>query len=154
AARNLRFLLQRISETDEERALLTDALDGADSLNEVLPKLAELQAIKIRNRLRPGQPTVAIYFPSAAYREQAGNLAARLREGGGNAFTLIGTVCGDRYETGDWVYYGGHDLVRGMDWVDLFVVPTLMYGLPERARKLLLVHDIYDSPVGDDTEFR
>src|SRR6185503_9020657 len=72
AARNLRFLLRRISETEEEQALLADALAGANSLDEVLPKLAELQTIKIRNRLRPGQPTVAIYFPGGAYREQAG----------------------------------------------------------------------------------
>ena len=154
AVKNIRFLIDRVSRTPAEQSALAEELRAVNNLPGLLGLLAERQTARIQSYFLPGRPTVAIYFPSAAYREHAGQLAPRLRERGLNAFTLVGTVCDDRYEAGDQVFYGGHNLVDRMDFVDLFLVPTLMYGLPERSRKLLLVHDIYDSPVGDPAEFR
>ena len=154
AAKNIRFLIARLARTSAEQAALALDLRVADNLPALLPMLAERQVVRIQSHFLPGKSAVAIYFPSAAYREHAGHLARRLREHGLNAFTLVGTVCDDRYEAAEQVFYGGHNLIEQMDFVDLFVVPTLMRGLPERSRKLLLVHDIYDSPVGDQAEFR
>lgn len=154
SASGVRFLISRLAEREDENSDLERAIRNSTSLPDFVARLGTLQLDAMRRRLNSDRKTVAIYFPSAAYREHAGDLSIRLRELGLNCLILIGTVTGDRHETGANVFYGGHDLVQQMDFVDLFIVPTLMLGLPERSRKLLLVHDIYDSPVGDLTEFR
>ncbi|MHC4742389.1 MAG: CDP-glycerol glycerophosphotransferase family protein, partial [Planctomycetota bacterium] len=67
---------------------------------------------------------------------------------GYNVIFLFGVLCDDEFEKRKHSYYAGHDIVNCLDFVDVFVIPTVMLGLPERARKVLFVHDIYDSPSG------
>ena len=125
-------------------------LKNADTLApEMLPKIIEFQKKKIKERIDPSKKTIAIYFPDCAYRAHVGKIAQKLRAKDYNALTFIGTICDDEYENDINFFYGGHGIVDEMDFVDLFICPTLTYGLPENSKKVLFVHDIHDSPLGD-----
>jgi hypothetical protein len=128
-------------------------LKDVTSYDAFIQTLARIQCAQVRNRLDPRRQTVAIYFPSCAYRGQTGSLATALERRGFNVITLVGTVCDDAYEKRPNVYYGGHNIISQMDFLDVVLCSTLTYGLPERARRVLFVHDIHDSPIGDPREF-
>lgn len=154
AANNLQFMLRSLISTPDEAIAVGGEILSCQNRDQLVAKLELLQENKIRQRLNQNKTTVAILFPSTAYREHAGNLAIRLRAIGYNAIIVISEVASDGYEEGPYVFYGGHGFVERMAFIDIFVVPTLMLGLPLKSKKLLLVHDIYDSPLGDETEFR
>ncbi|MFC1918890.1 hypothetical protein ACFLWW_02840 [Chloroflexota bacterium] len=116
-------------------------------------KLGELQKEKIKEALDPSRKTVAIYFPSAAYRENVGNIGDELRNKGYNVLTLIGAIAGDEHEKKNHVFYVGSGIIEDVDFVDVFICMTLSSNLPQNSKKVLFVHDIHDSPVGDiDTQ--
>lgn len=147
-ARNLEYLINSFG-LDELRSLVV-SLHGLENFDDLLRRLIKLQKEKIKRLLDPNHKTVAIYFPSCAYREHVGNIAKRLRNKGYNALTFVGTVCNDKYEKEEYVFYGGHGIVNQMDFVDVFIVPTLTFGLPQNAKKIYFVHDIHDSPIGNE----
>jgi len=151
SARNIEYLINSFEVEEIGRVM---GLQGATiDLSSLLTQLADLQKDRIRRRLDPDRKTIAIYFPGRAYRGNVGNIASALRRRGYNTITFIGTVCDDRYEEGDDVFYGGHNIISQMDFVDIFICPTLTDGLPKRSTKVLFVHDIHDSPLGDEGEF-
>lgn len=123
-----------------------------DSARDVIGTLAAYQVEKIKKDIDPGRKTLAVYYPSKAYRSNLGaeGIYERIREQGYNVVFLFGVIGGDEYEKRPYSYYAGHDLVRRFDFVDVFVYPSLMGGLPKRSKKVLFVHDIYDSPSGKD----
>jgi hypothetical protein len=112
--------------------------------------LAEFQARRIQRDVRAGRKTLGVYYPSRAYRANLGSEAMynSIRDQGYNVIFLFGVLCDDKFEKRKCSYYAGHDIVGSLDFVDVFVIPTVMLGLPERAKKVLFVHDIYDSPFG------
>lgn len=121
-----------------------------DNAQVTIPRLAEYQIQKIQKELKPGQKTLAIFYPSKAYRENLGSedLYERIRAQGYNVIFLFGVIRGDEFEKRPFSYYAGHDLVGYFNFVDAFIFPTLMPGLPFASKKILFVHDIYDSPKG------
>jgi len=123
-----------------------------DSARDVIGTLADYQVEKIKKDIDPGRKTLAVYYPSKAYRSNLGTegMYKRVRDKGYNAIFLFGVIRDDEYEKRPYSYYAGHDLVRRFGFVDVFVYPSLMGGLPKRSKKVLFVHDIYDSPSGKD----
>ncbi|MBN2138006.1 MAG: CDP-glycerol glycerophosphotransferase family protein [Sedimentisphaerales bacterium] len=112
--------------------------------------LADYVSRRIQKDIKPGQKTLGVYYPSAAYRMNLGSEAMydKIRQQGYNVVFLFGVLCGDQFEKRNYSYYAGHDIVGSLDFIDVFVIPTVMLGLPEQAKKVLFVHDIYDSPLG------
>lgn len=121
-----------------------------DNAQAVFPRLAEYQIKKIEKDIRSDQKTLAVFYPSQAYRENLGSedLYERIRAQGYNVIFLFGVIRGDEFEKRPFSYYAGHDLIGHFKFVDAFIFPTLTPGLPFDSRKILFVHDIYDSPKG------
>ncbi len=123
-----------------------------ESARDMIGTLADYQIEKIKKDIDPEKKTLAIYYPSKAYRSNLGSrgMYEKIREKGYNVIFLFGVIRDDEYEKQPHSYYAGHDLVQRLDFVDVFVYPSLMGGLPKRSKKVLFVHDIYDSPSGKD----
>jgi len=151
AAKNLGYLIKSFGIEDIRNLVIS--LPTLKHLDDLVKKLSRLQKERIERSLDPHQKTVVIFFPTGAYREHLGDIPERLKEKGYNVIIFIATICNDQYEKRDHVFYGGHDMVGQMDFVDVFICPSLTYGLPEKAKKVLFVHDIHDTPVGDEDEF-
>jgi hypothetical protein len=124
--------------------------DCPDNERATIYLLAEYQIKKIQKELEPGQKTLAVFYPSKAYRENLGSedLYERIRAQGYNVIFLFGVIRGDEFEKRPFSYYAGHDLIGHFNFIDAFIFPTLMPGLPFASKKILFVHDIYDSPKG------
>ena len=136
---------------DKEMEKLLSSLSTKDLLSaqSVFSVLGKLQKEKIRNSLDSRKKTVALYFASGAYRENTGTIAKGLREKGYNVFILIGEVCDDKYEQGEYVYYGGNDIINELDFIDVLIEIS---GIAEKlihTKKIYFPHDIYDSPLGN-----
>ncbi|MBN2138005.1 MAG: CDP-glycerol glycerophosphotransferase family protein [Sedimentisphaerales bacterium] len=123
-----------------------------NSAKDVIGTLADYQVEKIKSQIDPDQKTLAIYYPSKAYRANLGSegMRKKVREKGYNVISLFGVIRADEYEKRPFSYYAGHDLIERFDFVDVFVYPCLTAGLPKRSKKVLFAHDIYDSPSGKD----
>ena len=109
--------------------------------------LLELQTYKINEHMDPRNKIIAVYFPDSAYREQVGDILNKLRKANYNAIIFVGTICNDKHEKGEQVYYGGHGIIEQMSFVDLFICATYAHDLPANAKKVYFMHDIHDSPV-------
>jgi ubiquitin len=114
--------------------------------------LVQLQKLKIKQHLDPKRKTVSVYFPDTAYREQVGDILNKLRAINYNAITFVGALCNDKHEKGGDVYYGGHGIIKQMDFVDLFICATYAHDLPKNAKKIYFMHDIHDSPVSKEED--
>lgn len=116
----------------------------------VVRRLAEYQIKKIKKNLKAGQKTLAVFYPSKAYRENLGSeeMYDRIRAQGYNVIFLFGVIRGDEFEKREFSYYAGHNLVNYFNFVNVFIFPTLTPDLPFASKKILFVHDIYDSPKG------
>jgi len=119
--------------------------------------LADLVSARIRTEGVPGRKTLAVYYPDAAYRANLGSEAmyGRIRDKGYNVVFLSGTKCRDEYERRQGCHLVGQayrplGILTYLEGIDLLIVPTAMDGLPERARVVLSLHDIFDSPVERD----
>ena len=135
----------------ESRGEIEDLLkDCPHQESTVVRRLTEYQIQKIQKDLKTGQKTLAVFYPSKAYRENLGSEAMydRIRAQGYNVIFLFGVIRGDDFEKRPFSYYAGHDLVNHFNFVSIFIYPTLMPGLPFASKKVLFVHDIYDSPKG------
>lgn len=150
SAKNIEYLIRSFCNTpEEERDFIASLqINNLKTFEDLLIRLTELQKERIKRLLDLNKKTIAIYFPSCAYREHLGDIANKLRNKGHNVLTFIGTVCEDKYEKEKNVFYAGHGIVGIMDFVDIFILPTMMKGLPEKAKKVQFVHDIWDSPGG------
>ncbi|MDH5763827.1 MAG: CDP-glycerol glycerophosphotransferase family protein [Nitrospinota bacterium] len=128
----------------------TTIKSSPNSEQAIIPRLAEYQAKKIQKDIKPGQKTLAVFYPSKAYRENLGSedMYNRIRAQGYNVIFLFGVIRGDDFEKRPYSYYAGHDLIGHFNFVNAFIFPTLTPGLPFASKKILLVHDIYDSPKG------
>lgn len=117
---------------------------------DILGTLSICQVEKIRKSTDSDKKTLAIYYPSTAYRNNLGSIEMyeKIQKQGYNVIFLFGVLCNDEFEKRPNSFYAGHDIVKLLDFVDVFIIPTLTDGLPERSKKLLFVHDIYDSPSG------
>lgn len=152
SVKNLQYLIDSL--TSREIRDLSASLPRLNHLKDVLVKLIRLQRDRIKKTIDPTKKTVAVYFPSPGYREQVGDIAKRLRQKGYNSLTLIGTVCGDRYEKDEDVFYAGHDIINHLDFLDIFICPTLMQTPPAAKKRVYFLHDIHDSPLGNRDEMK
>ena len=161
----LEIMLRHASETPQDRSLVLECLYSIDvdlrdhhhkakHYEQLTLILIKLQHFILSRRLADnGRKTIGIYFPSKAYREHAGTIAQRLREQGHQVIILVGEVCRDKYEADPEVYYGGHNAINDMNFLDAVICSTLTDGLPKNAKQILMVHDIHDTPVGDEDAF-
>ena len=115
-----------------------------------LEVLIDYQREKIKGTIDPAKKTLGVYYPSPAYRSNLGGEAMydTIREQGYNVLFLFGTIAGDKYEKRPGSFYVGRGIIKHLDFVDVCIYPTLNDDLPERTKKILFVHDIYDSPRG------
>ena len=149
----IELLLRHVKNDPRERHIALQCIKYYDP-RKIIPYLLELQSQHLRRRFsKKNSKTIGIFLPSHAYREHPGNLAQRLREKGFNVIVLVGESHQDKYENQADVYYGGNDTIKNMDFLDAVISVTLTDGLPEKAKKILMVHDIHDTPVGDEDEF-
>jgi len=120
------------------------------SAGDMIGTLADYQTGKIKKDIDPEQKTLGVFYPTPAYRSNLGGeeMYENIRRQGYNVVFLFGTVCNDKYEKREYSYYAGRGIVGYLDFVDVFIIPTLLLGLPEKSKKILFVHDIYDSPAG------
>ena len=125
---------------------------GLDDGRNASEALAKYLSQKIKQDIDASQKTLAVYYPSSAYRMNlgSGQMYDKIRQQGYNVIFLFGVICNDEFEKRECSYYAGHDIVNFLDFVDVFAIPTVMLGLPKRAKKVLFVHDIYDSPLGPE----
>lgn len=105
---------------------------------------------KIRQDIKNDQKTLGVFYPGSAYRENLGSneMYDKIRQRGYNVVFLFGEICDDEFEKRPYSYYVGYDIIRYLDFIDIFIIPRIMRWLPERAKKVNFVHDIYDSPAG------
>jgi hypothetical protein len=125
---------------------------GLDDGRNAAEALAKYLSQKIKQDIDAAKKTLAVYYPSSAYRMNlgSGQMYDKIRQQGYNVIFLFGVICNDEFEKRAYSYYAGHDIVNFLDFVDVFAIPTVMLGLPKRAKKVLFVHDIYDSPLGPE----
>ncbi len=113
-------------------------------------KLSTYVSKQIKQDINNEQKTLGVYYPSPAYRSNLGSekMYNKIRQQGYNVVFLFGTICNDEYEKRPYSYYVGGGIIKYLDLIDIFVFPTLTDDLPERSKKVLFVHDIYNSPRG------
>ena len=144
----VRFMLDVVGQ--EEKFLTFLPTKYLINVNGLFSKLGELQKERIKRTLDLSKKTVAVYFPSSAYREHTGNIANRLGSKGYNVLFFIGTVCNDQYEKQQKpAYYGGNGIIEDLDFIDVLIETSPTPDRPRKARKIYFAHDIYDSPLGN-----
>lgn len=144
----VRFMLDVVGQ--EEKFLTSLPTKYLINANGLFSKLGELQKERIKMTLDLSKKTVAVYFPSGAYREHAGNITNRLGSKGYNVLFFIGTVCNDQYEKQQKpAYYGNNGIMEDLDFIDVLIETSPTPDRPRKARKIFFVHDIYDSPYSD-----
>ena len=137
----LEIMLRHASETPQDRSLALECLYKVKHYEQLIQILIKLQYCILNRRLADnGRKTIGIYFPSKAYREHTGTITQRLREKGHQVIILVGEVCRDKYEAEPEVYYGGHNAIKDMNFLDAVICPTLTDGLPKNAKQILMVH--------------
>jgi CDP-Glycerol:Poly(glycerophosphate) glycerophosphotransferase len=137
----------RKEEREKVQTILKDSPQNPQAL---VLLLAEYQIKKIQKDIKPDQKTLAVFYPSKAYRENMGSeeMYERIRMQGYNVIFLFGVIRGDEFEKRPFSYYAGHNLITHFNFIHTFIYPTLMPDLPFASQKVLFVHDIYDSPKG------
>jgi hypothetical protein len=87
-ARNLTSLIDGYN--DVEINNFAAVLEQTTDRGRIESALVRLQVKRIQQGIDPAKQTVAIYFPTAAYREQLGTIPDQLRERGYNVVTIVG----------------------------------------------------------------
>lgn len=149
-SRHLEYLVTSFDADDLK--LLRDALLSRTAKPESLDLrdvLVNIQRRRIRASTASGIPTVAFYFPTAAYRSNIGHLPARLRSAGNTVLTLIGEVCDDYYEKQPQVFFagniGGREISWQLDGIDMILFPHIEWNLPKDAKRVYFPHDMHDA---------
>ena len=147
----VRFMSKNVFTSEKQQKEFFSSLATKDLLSaqSVFSALGKIQKEKIRNILDPRKKTVALFFASGAYRENTGTIAERLRAKGYNVLILIGEICNDQHERREHVYYGGNDIINGMDFIDVLLEISGTAEKLTRAKRVYFPHDIYDSPLGN-----
>ncbi len=112
--------------------------------------LVELQKEKIKKSLKPSRKIIAVYHPECAYRGQTGDIIKKAKRAQYNSIIFVGTICNDAIENENNVYYGGHGIIKFMDFVHLFICATFAHNLPKTSKRVYFVHDIQDSLVSKE----
>lgn len=150
------LLKSSFTETNEwEQYLNSLPLEILSDRALILAELEKLQIKKVKRSLDTRKKTIAIHFASAAFRENIGNIAGKLRDKGYNVFFIIGTICNDEREKEPWVcYLSTKNSIKTLNFVDVFISVTLCDDFPEQGKKVIFIHDIHDSPLSDLNNFR
>jgi hypothetical protein len=98
---------------------------------------------RIRQDLRDGKNSIAFFCPTKSFRNQFGNTPQLLRQAGYSAIQLYGERADDKFEEAIHSYQVSGTMVDNMDFIDAFVVPTVMDCLPNRSKKVLFNHNSF-----------
>ncbi len=109
------------------------------------PRNAVLYEIlqRIRTSIRPGTPSVAFFCPTKAFRKQFGKIPALLEKAGYSVLYLYQEIHRDEYESHPTSFFAGGPILRELDFLDVFIVPTIMDCLPPRPKKILFPHNSF-----------
>ena len=94
----------------------------------------------IRQSLPPDKRSIAFFCPTKSFRKQFGEAPRLLRESGHPVLHLFSEQCNDAFEQAPGAFRVWGDMVNQMDFIDVFVVPTIMNCLPPRSKKVLFYH--------------
>ena len=95
------------------------------------------QLERIRQSLPTGKRSIAFFCPTKSFRKQFGEAPRLLRESGHPVLHLYSEQCNDAFEQEPGAFRVWGDMVNQMDFIDVFVVPTIMNCLPPRSKKVL-----------------
>jgi hypothetical protein len=123
--------------------------------NVIIQELYSRQAAQIDRYLAAegAKRRVAFYCPSRAYRQTFGDADARLRERGVRVAKLYSEFADDTFEKSEGAFFASDVVLQKLTKLDYLFLSTLV-DFPTPCRRLLSVHDIFDSPLGDEAEFR
>lgn len=103
----------------------------------------QAQLARIRAVVKPGQKTIAFYCPGKLFRKQFGRIPELLEQKGYGVLYLHGEKLGGEFESHPHSFHVWGDLVRRLDFVDVFAVPNIMDALPDSAIKILFQHNSF-----------
>lgn len=121
----------------------------------IVQRLFAQQAARIDRYLNVGEAKgrIAFYCPSRAYRQTFGDADMRLREKGMRVVKLFSEFADDKYEQSEGAFFASDVVLQKLTKLDIMFLSTLI-DFPTPFRRILSVHDIFDSPLGDEAEFR
>ncbi|OAN55989.1 hypothetical protein A6A04_10540 [Paramagnetospirillum marisnigri] len=126
--------------------------DEEELANWVVHHLRNAQFQVIQGKVAKGE-TVVFYSPLKSYRRHFGDVPEFFRQAGGKVLKLYGVVGGDAFEQGDNAFFAGLGLMGQLEGLGAVIINTLCAGLPPGPTKALMLHDIFDSPMGDPRDF-
>ncbi|WP_430396149.1 hypothetical protein [Ferrovibrio sp.] len=132
-------------------ALLIDYARDLDSLVRALMPL-QIEAIE-QAIVAGGGETVCLFAPRASYSTPLLNLADALQKSGVPHLLLSGDATAERLLANSNAYYCGRSYFRQIRPPAIFITPNLTELLPRSAISVYAIHDILDTPVGDEETF-
>ncbi len=115
----------------------------SSNVEDIIGKLKALQISNIQRAINPHKKAIAFSHTHPAFREHLGNIPTKLRDKGDNVLVLLGTPKYEYhgFENDEYVFYAGHGIAKGIDFVDLFFHYTnTTKHLPVNGKKALLPH--------------
>lgn len=141
---------------DVKDEILRRSLDEEGHAHVIVDLLCARQAARVSVRLGlAGEfPRVGLCCPSRAYRYAFGDIDARLRAKRARVIKMYSEYINDEFERSEGAFFCGFDIARRISNADVVLSATLTGDLAAEPKKILFVHDIFDSPLGDEAEFR
>jgi hypothetical protein len=95
---------------------------------------------KIRNDIPKGKHSIAFFCPTKSFRKIFGDLKFHLINNGYHVIHLFGESVSDDFENNTFSYQVNYNILQNLEFVDVFIVPTIMDVLPNKPIKILLLH--------------
>ena len=151
-----RLLLSRLADRlmisqDRIETVLGDHSRDFDSL---VRALLPLQLAEMEGRIAAGGgETVCLFAPRASYSTPLLDLAAALEHAKIPHLLLSGDIAAKKLLARSNGFYCGRSHYRRINQPAVFVTPNLTDLLPRDQIKVHVIHDILDTPIGDEEEF-
>jgi hypothetical protein len=137
------------------QAILRDK-PSADAYPQLIRQLLhDRQVARINAYLGPagGARRLVLVCPTRAYRTTFGDIDRQLRTSGVRVAKIFIEYADDEFERSEGAFFAGFDIGPRIRNVDIFCSTTLIGGLHDAAKKILFMHDVFDSPLGDADRF-
>ena len=108
--------------------------------NEFIDYLTRVQISMMKDRISPGAKSVAFFCPTRAFRGHFGQIPELLERLGYAVFYFYGEQHDDDFEAHPTSFFIGGNMVTRLDFIDAFIVSSIMDCLPEQSKKILLDH--------------
>jgi hypothetical protein len=135
--------------------LSADPARARDNVDLIVRGMFTRQTARIDSYLAADNPRarVAFFCPSRAYRHTFGDADTHLRERGVRVAKLFAEYVNDAFEKSEGAFFAPGDIPTQLTKLDFLFTATLI-DYATACPKILAVHDIFDSPLGDEVEFR